>query len=164
MRSLAIVALLLAPSIPRPTGACSPLATGTYPHTLDAAFASDTTAPSVTVSGSFSLIEDSGENGGGGCGTVDCGNGGNYIAIQPTATDDQTPAARIGYRFAIAAGQPPQGLDLPATAVGNDYGAEMLLPYYGAPGAPFSFDLEIRAVDLNGNVGPATVITISNPA
>lgn len=163
MNRLAVLALILiAPSIPRPTGACSPLAANNGPHELDLQFATDTVAPSA-VTASAAIDDDKGSSdGGGGCSTPVCGDGGSFVVLNVSATDDRAPAERIGYRLTISGGQPPQGLDLPATAVLSASGD--LLLRYNINASAFAFDLDIRAVDLNGNIGPATVIAVSNPS
>ncbi|MBA3454905.1 MAG: hypothetical protein H0T42_17585 [Deltaproteobacteria bacterium] len=160
MRLLAIAALLVAPSIPRWSGACEPTPDNDGPHALDPVFAADTVAPSAVTA--TSLIERADEGDGGGCGTPKCGGGGTAVYLSVAATDDRTPKDRLGYRLTLAGGQLPSGLSLPTTPVLSSYG-ELRLRLPSDAGA-FAFDLEIRAIDLNGNVGPATVIAVANPA
>jgi hypothetical protein len=161
MKRLAVLALILiAPSIPRPTGACSTVPENNGPHGLDLAFASDTVAPSAGIASASIDTADGDGGGGGGCGTPLCGDGGSFVVLNVSATDDRAPGERIGYRLTIAGGQPPQGLDLPATAV-LSFSGDLLLRFpINAPA--FAFDLEIRAVDLNGNIGPSTVVAVAH--
>jgi hypothetical protein len=157
-RLAALALILIAPSIPRPTGACSALAENSGPLELDAAFAADAVPPSAVIA-SVSIDADDGDGGGGGgCGTPLCGDGGHFVVLNVSATDDQAPAQRIGYRLAVVGGQAPEGMTIPSTAVLSDNG-DLLLRFLNTTSA-FAFDLEIRAVDLNGNIGPATVLAV----
>lgn len=158
MRHVAIAAVLaLTPSVPRPSGACS-LVPESSPHLLDPAFAADTTAPgAVTAS---ALVEVPPTRDGGGCGATPlCGDGGSFLVVFVDATDDRTPAGRLGYRLEVVGGQVPAGFTLPTEALAPD-GGEVRIRIATAR-APFSVEVAVRAVDLNGNEGPATVITIA---
>jgi len=85
------------------------------------------------------------------------------IQIQPKATDDMTPAEKIGFRVTLAAGTLPSGLTLPADAIDLPPG----YPFVGltwVDGATndqdlLNFTLSIVAVDLAGNESaPQTVV------
>lgn len=155
---LAVAFLVVAPSIPRPSGACSPSWEGSEPHELDPAYATDAAAPG-TVGATFDIYR--GENNSAGC-NDSCGGGGfNEITLSLDATDDRTPGDRMGYRFTIVGGQPPPSLDFPSgdRLVGRN---DLTWSYDSSYDGKFSFDVEIRAVDLNGNVGPATIVTITD--
>jgi hypothetical protein len=85
------------------------------------------------------------------------------VQIQPKATDDMTPAEKIGFRVTLAAGALPSGLTLPADTIDLPPG----YPFVGltwVDGAtdnqdPLDFTLSIIAVDLAGNEsGPQTVV------
>jgi hypothetical protein len=85
------------------------------------------------------------------------------IQIEPKATDDMTPAEKIGFRITLAAGTLPSGLTLPADAIDLPPG----FPFVGltwVDGAtndqdPLDFTLSIVAVDLAGNESaPQTVV------
>jgi len=158
-RHLAVLALLLAPSIPRPTGACSPLPENDGSHVVDPAFAGDAVAPSA-VTATFSVIHPSNE-GSRGCAPIDCGPGVPHIDLDVVATDDRAPTDRLGYHLTVLSGEPPGGLSLPSGPVLTAYGD--LLLRFAADAGGFNFALEVRAVDLNGNVGPPSTITISDP-
>ncbi len=160
MRSLLLLALIAAPSIPRPTGACSALPDHGGEHVVDAAFANDLVPPSaVTV---VSAVDRDPGDGGGGCGGAACSDKSNIVFLSLDATDDRAPVARLGYQLRVVAGQVPSGMTIPTTAVDAIDGDLRL--WFPSDTRSIAFDLEIRAVDLNGNVGPATVIAISDPA
>lgn len=158
MRRLALLMLLLAPSLPRPVGACSPALRDGGWHSNDPAYATDTVAPSAVMASA--TVERSTRDDGGsvGCNTS-CGPAPGYIVLRPTATDDRAGLAQLGFKLAIASGQPPRGLDVSQVLLIESYSGEIGLRFDN-DAAPFSFDLELRAVDLNGNEGPPTVITI----
>ena len=158
MRHVAIAAILaLTPSMPRLSGACSPVPESS-PHVLDAAYAADTTAPgAVTAS---AVVEPPRSSDGGGCGATPlCGDGGPFLVVYAEATDDLTPVGRLGYRLEVVGGQAPAGFTLPTEALAPD-GSELRIRI-ATTAAPFSVEVAIRAVDLNGNEGPASVITIA---
>ncbi len=159
MRNVVLLALLvIAPSIPRPSGACEPAGDLFDLHQLDAAHATDTTPPSsVTATAEIVRTE-----GGGGCASS-CGGDAAAIELDLAATDDATTGSRLGYRFAVASGQPPRGLWIP-TETFDAPGGAFRLGFSVTEHSAFSFELEIRAVDLNGNLGPASLITIANPS
>jgi hypothetical protein len=160
-RAVAILLLALAPSLPRPTGACDLVPEDHGPHVLDPAHASDTEAPSAPVV-SFEVYRAERESAG--CGTYDtCGNGDSTIHVVVSATDDLTPADQLGYRFTILSGYVPPNLRVPADDRRPWAGDELSWRFAGDYRGAFQFDVEVRAVDLNGNVGPATVLTISDP-
>lgn len=156
---LAVAFLVVAPSIPRPSGACSPAPQDGGSHALDPAFSTDTAAPGA-VDATFDIYRAS-NSGGGGCSHDSCGGGFNEVALQLTAADDRTPGERMGYRFTIVGGQTPPYLNFPTGDRLVGYG-EVNWRYDSSFDGKFSFDVEIRAVDLNGNVGPATVVTITD--
>lgn len=159
MRYLALLALVLAPSIPRPSGACSVDSGHGGDHRLDPAHATDVTPPGA-VTADFVLFYDEEEDDSIGCNS--CG-GGDYSRIQLAlaATDDRTEADRLAYTFAITAGQPPGGIDLPFNPRFTAYDGGIQLQI-SREDRDFAFQLEVRAVDLNGNVGAPTVITITS--
>jgi len=157
MKNALVAALLvLAPSIPRPSGACSPVEDDYGPHDRDPAFVTDTVAPSA-VDATYDVYRSSG---GGGCANS-CGSGFSTIQLSVHATDDRTSSERMGYRFTIVGGQPPPRILFPTGDRISSYGQfnwRFDPDYDGA----FSFDVEIRAVDLNGNLGPATIVTLAD--
>lgn len=155
----ALLLLVLAPSFPRTTGACSLVPVDDGPHLNDPAYESDTVPPGP-VTASFDVSRSSGD--GSGCGTSHGCGPVSMVHVAVTATDDQAPVEHLGYRVAIVGGQPPPHLGFPTddrVAVWGEFNWRFDPSYRGA----FSFDVEIRAIDLNGNVGPATVLTISDP-
>ncbi len=98
----------------------------------------------------------------GGCGGG-CGHP-SLVYVQVIAVDDRAFATDIGYKFAITRGEAPRGFTLPSGAlraevdgIGN---GELGLRYSDDAPSGFSFDLEIRAVDLNGNESAPITVTI----
>jgi hypothetical protein len=143
----------------RPAHACSP--PHTPPHELDATHAGDIVAPSEVTARAAILRTDDG-----GCGDKPdpCGDLA-VIAITLEASDDATSFADLGYELRLVGGELPLGLTLPTGPVrsGSTLGGSLGLTFDGDDHAGFSFDLEIRARDLNGNLGPPTVLTIGEP-
>jgi hypothetical protein len=86
------------------------------------------------------------------------------IQIEPKATDDMTPADRIGFRITLAAGTLPSGLTLPADTIDLPPG----FPFVGltwVDGAtndqdPLDFTLSIVAVDLAGNESAPQAVAV----
>jgi len=157
MRHLALLALLLAPSIPRPTGACDRAAGDGGPQFRDSLHSADVVPPSA-VTATFDVFHD--DNGEGGCGST-CTGDSSHIRLDLAATDDRAMAREIGYQFAIVSGQPPDGIRLPSGPLLATYEGHLELPFDGRD-RNFAFALEIRAVDLNGNVGLPTIIDIAS--
>lgn len=134
-------------------------------HTLDAnAQATDTTTPTVPTLKVVRVVRGKGPQSESLCGgsASSCDELGQ-IELQMAATDDQTPAASMGFRIELASGALPSGLTLPDYSV---RGSRLLLVWMDVASddqEAFSFVLAISAVDLAGNVGPATTIQVSNP-
>jgi hypothetical protein len=84
------------------------------------------------------------------------------IELQIRAEDDQTPADKMGYQIELIAGALPSGLTLPTQAVRALGGAVYLAWADGSTDdqESLSFSLSIRAVDLAGNLGPATTVQV----
>lgn len=160
---LLALATLLAPSMPRPVGAC-----GRYPadrgaHALDAVFSTDVTPPTKPKVSAEAWEQ--GESSGCGGTNSKCGTPA-LVYLNIVTTDDRATPDRIGYKLAIKGGSPPAGLVLPDGAlraeVDLDGIGELGLRYdNGASG--WSFDLEITAVDLNGNESEPVTVTIDAP-
>lgn len=124
----------------------------------DLATAGDVTPPSATTVDSIkaSVVDDDPEAS---CGTSDYCIGA-VLTVKFLATDDVTPADRIGFKVKILSGQPPEEFELgPMPVKGNQ--ARFT---YAFPSEAFSLDMEVRAIDLNENLGPPTLFTVSQPA
>lgn len=143
---LAIVALALPVLLsPRPASACSLPAP--VVHALDSAYAADTTPPSA-VTGSASITRH--RNASSSCFDI------AYTYLTLSATDDAAPPERLGFKLAFVSGELPDGMTLPTDIqVGNP---QLFFNYRDESG--FSFELEVRAVDLNGNLGPPTLLLV----
>src|SRR5688572_29169459 len=143
---------------PRPLGACS-LASNDDHH-LDSAFSADKTAPGAVTASVFDLVHHENDGDSGGCGThvASCGSFGS-ITIDVSASDDQASAEKIGYRLRVIGGDAPRDLNVPMQDV-RPFGTQLQL-YFDVDDHDFDFQLEISAVDLNGNVGAPTVLTIA---
>lgn len=159
MKLLQVAPLLiaLAPSIPRPVGACSLAARdggGWYEEPL----LGDTGAP-TQLSATYTIERPSED--GYGC-QDSCGPGPGYVVLQLSAVDDLTPLEGMGFKFGIAGGQPPRHLQYDQVLLVDPYsatGTELGLMFDRTSG-PFSFDLEITAIDRNGNESEPVVIEI----
>ena len=147
--------VVLGPSLPAPVGACSQSDIDGGTHSLDPAFSADTTPPSpVTVT--YEILPHSPADSG--CGGTKCGRL-PLVLLRLSASDVGTPSERVGYKFTVVDGQPPQGLHVSSVLLAAN--GEVGLPFDTDAGS-FSFDLEVRAVDLNGNEGPPVVIAIED--
>ncbi len=98
------------------------------------------------------------------CETVPLGcTGLATVALSLSATDDEAPAAELGYRIEIEG-------DAPALAIGSGVvraeGGSLYLRWSeGETDAlePLAFTLRVFAVDLAGNEGPPTEIAVDHP-
>jgi hypothetical protein len=141
------IGLLLAAALlcaARPAGAACPPAT-LEEHQLDPAYASDTEAPSTTTvyGGVFRCVDEDR--------TARAG-----VDIQVTARDPQLYPEQLGYQVTVSRGTPPPGLELPSFPVVPEIsGSSSLLHFYydAAYRDGFDIDVEVRARDLNGNLG-----------
>ncbi len=149
--AVAGLALVIAPRTASP---CSFPAAGEF--AVDAAFGSDVTPPgAVTASATVARYPDPHSS----CFDI------AQVVLEVAATDDAAPADRIGFQLQLAGGNPPLGLQLPAMPVTLETtGTSLLLFFDYRDQDGFAFDLEIGAIDLNGNVGPKTVLAISETA
>jgi uncharacterized protein (TIGR03382 family) len=154
MRALPFLVLAALVDAPRPAAACSLIGNGE--HQLDTAYANDTVAPSaVTASAAVHRsADDTGCGGASSCGDL------ASVSIDVAATDDAAPADMLGYQLRVVGGQPPAGLTIPTEAVMSYGGGDLYFYFEYGDRSGFNFALEIRAVDLNGNLGPPTTITI----
>jgi hypothetical protein len=132
------------------------------PHALDAGYADDVVPPNrpeVT----YSVVR---REIGGGCGDPASSCDGKYadVALEIVSTDDRAPMSRLGYVVrVIAGGDPPRALRPPAASGETPLGIE-------APGSvafgfdyeddAFDFELEVRVIDLNGNISEPTVVRV----
>lgn len=134
-------------------------------HTLDGnAQATDATAPAAPTLTVVRVVRGKGPQSESLCSSSvsSCDDLGQ-IELQMAATDDQTPATSMGFRIELAGGALPSGLTLPDYSV---RGSRLLLVWIDGASddqEAFSFVLAISAVDLAGNVGPATTIDIRDP-
>ena len=147
----AVAALLVAD--PQVADACSFAPNET--HELDPAFTNDVTPPGApTVTPKVHRWEYPSS-------CFDIG----LLSVSVGATDDATPAERMGYRFRVLSGDPPDRLGISADAIRPPVldGTESVGLFFNYMDAGFEFELEVRAVDLNGNEGPPTVVFIADP-
>ena len=161
MRHLVSLSTVLAMLVPDIADACSPIG---YPfHQTDPLQASDTTAPSAVTAGAPTVARFPDDDDAA-CGAEPlCGGPDGSITFQVTATDDATPADKLGYQLTVADGSSQPGIFIPAEAIRAEPDGTLRLHMYGDGGKAFDVDLEIRAVDLNGNLGPPLVMSISDP-
>jgi hypothetical protein len=156
MRARLLVASLLAFLVnARPAQACCAVAgrgacgDSSYGlHVTDPAQADDTTPPSAPIVDVEITRYDQG-----------CGSNGLHLDLTMQATDDRAPAERIGFLITVASGEfsieTEDGAIVPYGPV-SFYFAEDELPFEG--------ELEVRAIDLNGNIGPPTIVAVSSSA
>ena len=130
---------------------CSILAA--EPQELDPAQANDHVAPGA-VTASADVFRFEGDD------SATCGDIGE-INLAVSATDDATPAAQLGYVTTLASGTLPRGLTLSSDALVPDDGTVTLT--FSDDGSAFTVGLSVRARDLNGNLGPPTLVEVSDP-
>jgi MYXO-CTERM domain-containing protein len=153
MRNAAAILTTLAITLAaKPADACS-LVTNDI-HQVDPEQSGDTVPPGSTrvVTAKISREQDDSS----GC-VAGCGSRG-VITLELDAEDAGTTPDRMGYLVTIVNGNAPAGFfveEEPVTSFGGP------LHFYFDFEAPRVFvELEIRAVDLNGNVGLATLISL----
>lgn len=149
MIRIALGLLLLVVLEPRRAEACSPV---TYDqHFLDPAHAADQVAPSAPIADGY-VYRDTANGGCNSCGDL------SSIVISASATDDRTPAEQVGFQLKVVRGIAPFAALGP---IRPQYSDEMRI-FFDPEVRGYSFDVEVRAVDLNGNIGAPTVITIED--
>jgi hypothetical protein len=131
--------------IPDPAAACSFV--GNRRHVLDPAHAADATPPGPTTVLDVTV----GRYDTDGCVSDTCGAYG-VLTLSLAATDDATPGGDLAYQLVAVRGSAPPGLLLD-----QPIGGDPLYLYFDFDDV-LDLDLEIRAVDLNGNLGPPVVI------
>jgi len=129
---------------------------------LDAAHADDHVAPGpVTIDyAHISSIEDYE-----GCNAQErtsCSGVGTF-SFSGTATDDRTPVGRVGFVVSVVEGElPALSRGAPFSPVRGEGAPHMDVVYvFGNDDRAYDFVLEVRAIDLNGNVGPPTLVPFS---
>jgi len=156
----------LALAIPRAAQACS---YGYQPHQLDAAEkAVDTTPPATPVAGPITISRGHGAShtGCGGSIASSCDDLGS-VTFALSATDDRTPAATMGFRVTARGPGSFEGV-FPLDMDVRLFDGKMVVRWIdGATDNQESldFDLEVRAIDLAGNVSaePAIVRVRQDP-
>jgi hypothetical protein len=131
------------------------------PHEVDPAQSSDTTAPAAPQA-TFTISR---REIGGGCVTTDCDGKYAGVHVDVVGMDDATPQNKLGYILTIAGGDVPKGY------YGRGFDG---MPYFQPDGTfvlgfdyndnDFAFDLEIRVIDLNGNISAPTILHIDEHA
>ncbi len=164
MKHYVVAALLvLAPSIPRPIGACS-FAQRNGGLWSARPIEGDTQGP--TLLGAEYRVERPADDDSIGCGRS-CGPGSGYIVLQLSAQDDLSAREDIAYRFEILGGTMPPGFEAESYFVEVAFrpdsdivdAIELGLSVSRDAGS-FAFDLQITAIDLNGNESTPIVIEI----
>jgi hypothetical protein len=157
----ALLLIALAPSIPRPIGACSlePRDGGIWQAEP---IEGDTQAPTqLTATYGVDWPEDGSSVACGGGGS--CGVGPAYFVFHLSAVDDNVASEALGYRFVVVGGEPPRGFDATQPLMPDPYaygdGAEIGISF-SRDDNHFSFDLQITAIDRNGNESDPIVIEI----
>jgi len=139
-----------------------PVCRSTHPRFVpDRSTPGDVTPPSATtvVRTSISTKDEEAEAS---CTTGDSPNycAGVVLAVRFQATDDMTPADRLGVMVRFISGTKPDYISLGPMPIGGGVG----LFTYALPAKAYSMELEVQAIDLNENLGPPTRFTITQPA
>ena len=119
-------------------------------HELDRSQLADTVMPTAPM---VSMRIES-DDGGGCIGADDpCAAAlGRRLVLMVAASDDRTPPDKLGFRIEGASG--PLPFDVP----GDVRPVDEMISISLAEDVPLDLELAVRAVDLNGNVGPATYV------
>jgi hypothetical protein len=138
--------------------ACSISEPLTSAHVVDPAESADIVAPTITnVTAGSSRHEPEGciANG------AKC-EGLASVHVKVAATDDRTAAAKLGYLFTVLPdGDYPDGFKgWGSTAIVVPNGE--VWDFISYDDEDFDFDIEVRAVDLNGNVSEPRVVNIES--
>jgi MYXO-CTERM domain-containing protein len=153
--ALAATSALVA--LPRPAAACSLITNDVWIQ--NEAHATDDTNPSQPTVGAIETgrhFDDSN-----GCGNIaSCGSYGT-MEIEISATDDRAGAQDLGYEVTVIGGNPPRDFDPSRERVRPAFDGRLIF-YFDVDAPDFSVDLEIRAVDGNGNVGEPIVVTVND--
>jgi hypothetical protein len=131
----------------RSADACSLFNNGV--HAADPSFASDHVAP-----GPVDVIAKVTEN----PDRSQCSYA-SSISLKVAATDDMAPHNRLGYQLRIVEGDAPSGWNVGADPLTVGLAEELV--FYSAD-EDMKFTLEVRAVDLNQNVGPPTLVEVEH--
>lgn len=130
------------------------------PFSPDADTPRDVTPPSATTVVNISrYIED--EESEASC-TTGYSSGyclGGVLVVRFQATDDMTPADRLGFVVRIISGTWPKDFSLGPNPIGGSEGRFT----YSLPAKAYSLELEVQAIDLDENLGPPTRFTVSQP-
>jgi hypothetical protein len=158
MRFAIVLALL---ALSRPSDACVPPNPETTTHEVDPAHSGDTVAPSKPDA-DYTIAR---TTIGGGCGGAKTDCDGKYatIYLHIDATDDATSTEKLGYDIKIIGGDTPKalygrGFEGQGVVVQPRGDFEWSFDY---DDTEFAFDVEIRAVDLNGNMSEPAVLHIA---
>ncbi len=159
MRALALVtaaasAILATPS---PAVACSLVGNNLWQQ--DAAQASDNTPPSKPTVEVLAVNRNQDSSG---CGaSSSCGSiASMHLAV--SASDDRATPTQIGYEVRIVGGDAPTNFDPSRDGrISPSFGEELVF-YFDFNSPSFAVDLEVRAVDANGNLGPPVVVTVED--
>ncbi|MBK9035549.1 MAG: hypothetical protein IPL61_30550 [Myxococcales bacterium] len=143
--AVAVVGLVVV-GAPGPARACSPW--GTAPLVLDPAYADDTVAPTLAVT-SWSVWR-----GDGSC------EGTGAIEFTLARADDRAPAAQLGTELTLISGTWP-GPAMPEGPRVQPLNPELSL-YFNDRGQDIDVELELRAVDLNGNRSAPVTVRITD--
>lgn len=156
MRSL-LVAAVASFALPSPADACDRAGNGSWRS--DEPIAGDTAPPSVPTAELIGVTRSEDPSG---CGTMSSCGSSATIAIAVSATDDRAAVAQLGYEIRIVGGDPPRGFNPEARGRVTPAFDDTLLFDFAFDAGSFSVDLEIRAVDANGNVGEPTLVTVED--
>ena len=153
--------IALAALPPRDAAACVKPDDGLMAHVPDPAHLNDIIAPlppSVTYSVSRTEI-------GGGCGAAktDCDGKYGRIDVDIVAFDETAPPERLGYLVSVIGGDVPSELIEPWSDADPREQAQGHIEYgFDFDDNKFDFEIEVRVVDLNGNISEPAIVRIAD--
>jgi len=126
----------------------------------------DQTAPVLVAPPAVSVNRGQGPRQNGCSQSVTSCDGLGSVIIGVAVSDDQTPAAKIGYRLWLIEGSPPSGLVLPVEPIVPGLVGQIVLAWDDGKSddqEPVDFTLGLAALDAAGNQGPVTDVRVQDP-
>jgi len=131
------------------------------PHVIDATLQGVDQTPPILPKPVVSRVT---RHDGTGCMSGDSCGDFTSVNLTGLATDDTTPPEHIGYRFALVAGAPPAGFNLPAGAVDVALSDGSVWLFWSGLDDDVDFTLLLVAVDAAGNQSEPQTVRIRDDA